>query len=582
MKLSAFKIENYRSIQDTGFQDINNDGITALIGQNESGKSSILKALELFVSPENLTEDDLRDDSPLPIITCVFRLEKKELSSIEESENTIIHEDIKKYIASQGNIIQLQRVWPNKNDLSETFVQLENKSMVTFFNDIEHSAIEEEGAPSAICDCNTFTQIIYEYSPNITLFDDSTILPATIDLVDLKSSKSIVGKRGALNFLKIVGLNVATLTALVEGLEKTRINKIERANAKISELLQSFWSQKLGISDVISLTMDINVYDHRVPTKTGTYYLSFWVKDGTGNVRLAQRSAGVQWFVSFFLTLKSMPNTFDNLVLIDEPGVHLHAKAQGDILKLLESEKESMQIIYSTHSPYLLDIERINRILIVERLDEKNDIGAVTKVFRPQDIGSATYDSLLPLFSKMGISLSKQTVIKEKNNVLLEEISAYYYIKGFMKLLDKKFEAHFLPGSGCTKLPIMANLLTGWGIDFIVVLDDDSAGKYAAKELRLSSGLSDDRIINITKAEGIEDIFTLEDFLKIANLEKPSKYSSNSALAKGLKKPLIASSFLDKIDNGEITKETLSKETVTKMERLLKQIEEALKNRDLS
>ena len=77
MKLSAFRIRNFRSIIDTNWTRLAPDNITALIGQNESGKTSILEALNSF-STQIITVDMLRSDQSLPIISCEFQLDKKE------------------------------------------------------------------------------------------------------------------------------------------------------------------------------------------------------------------------------------------------------------------------------------------------------------------------------------------------------------------------------------------------------------------------------------------------------------------------------------------------------------------------
>ncbi|MEZ4999701.1 MAG: AAA family ATPase [Bacteroidales bacterium] len=73
MKLTAFRIENFRSIVDTGWQNISPDNITCLIGQNESGKTSILEALNVFYSGE-ICEDVLRSDLSLPVVSCRFEM----------------------------------------------------------------------------------------------------------------------------------------------------------------------------------------------------------------------------------------------------------------------------------------------------------------------------------------------------------------------------------------------------------------------------------------------------------------------------------------------------------------------------
>ncbi|HKL66376.1 MAG TPA: AAA family ATPase, partial [Bacteroidales bacterium] len=73
MKLKAFRIENFRSVADTGMQNISPDNITCLIGQNESGKTSILESLKVFSSGV-ISEDVLRSDLSLPRVTCRFEV----------------------------------------------------------------------------------------------------------------------------------------------------------------------------------------------------------------------------------------------------------------------------------------------------------------------------------------------------------------------------------------------------------------------------------------------------------------------------------------------------------------------------
>ena len=85
MKLKAFRIQNFRSIVDTGFQELSPDNITAIIGQNESGKTSILEALAVF-GHDKITEDDIRSGSSSPVVTCVFSAEDSEIEEILKKE----------------------------------------------------------------------------------------------------------------------------------------------------------------------------------------------------------------------------------------------------------------------------------------------------------------------------------------------------------------------------------------------------------------------------------------------------------------------------------------------------------------
>ena len=139
-----------------------------------------------------------------------------------------------------------------------------------------------------------------------------------------------------------------------------------------------------------------------------------------------------------FLNSKVSAQESDNrIMLIDEAGANLHAAAQKDILKILESEREDLQIVYATHSPYLLDINNVHRVLAVER-KETSDRKTITKVYKFHDLGSANTDTLFPLYTNMGVDISHQEVIKKNNNVLVEEISAYFYLKAFWKLFQKR------------------------------------------------------------------------------------------------------------------------------------------------
>ena len=78
MKLRAFRIQNYRSIIDSDWKYLAYDNITALIGQNESGKTSVLEALESFYDG-TISDDVLRSDLTYPVVSCRFEIEKGDI-----------------------------------------------------------------------------------------------------------------------------------------------------------------------------------------------------------------------------------------------------------------------------------------------------------------------------------------------------------------------------------------------------------------------------------------------------------------------------------------------------------------------
>ena len=117
MKLSAFRIKNFRSVVDTKWITLASDNITSLIGQNESGKTSILEALFSF-SNGSISEDILRSDLSLPLVSCEFKLSKEEVQRFSSMENmpAQIAANIRK-----NQKVTLNRKWDNKSN-SELFI----------------------------------------------------------------------------------------------------------------------------------------------------------------------------------------------------------------------------------------------------------------------------------------------------------------------------------------------------------------------------------------------------------------------------------------------------------------------------
>ena len=108
------------------------------------------------------------------------------------------------------------------------------------------------------------------------------------------------------------------------------------------------------------------------------------------------------------------------VMLIDEPGLSLHARAQEDVLKVFEDLKDSMQLIYCTHSPHLIDTNRLYRILAVQRAHEEDDTSE-TLVLESNALYAASTDTLSPIYALMGVKVNNQDFIKAQDNILVED-----------------------------------------------------------------------------------------------------------------------------------------------------------------
>ena len=81
------------------------------------------------------------------------------------------------------------------------------------------------------------------------------------------------------------------------------------------------------------------------------------------SVSFDERSRGFVWFFSFLAYFSELEetNTNDLVLLLDEPGLALHATAQNDLLRYMEEKlAPEHQVIYTTHSPFMIYSEHLN------------------------------------------------------------------------------------------------------------------------------------------------------------------------------------------------------------------------------
>ncbi len=597
MKLIAFCIKNFRSIVNSDWRNLANDNITGLIGQNESGKTAILEALYSFYTGK-LLPDFQRSDGSLPEVSCSFHVELSEVEKIFQNSN--LPKGLLKKIKDIGNRINLKRVW---SDLNISQILLEEDSLrETFLRDQSvknnHDIVQEPAVTGEVSDKEAvtannvyrvtgeeFASRIFANIPTFEFFEDfSSLLPDTIDLEDLQSNNSEVqGFKGAKNLLAIAGIN---LQFLQSGDRRMVENQIERLNKSITTNFQEFWSQKIGKTNKISIEFELHHHDQSDLAKAGKPYLVFWIKDGEEKLYPKQRSKGVRWFVSFYLQLRASAQESEQrgrVFLIDEPGGSLHAKAQEDVLKVFEEIKDKVQVIYTTHSPYLIKLETLYRLLALQRADEEDD-KSETLVLDIHSLGAASIDTLSPVYTLMGVDFSHQQVIQRTNNVILEEISAFYYLSSFWKLCNSSKEAHFLAATGNSNIPQLANLFLGWGLEFIVVVDDDSSGRRRYNQLKDdlfgdNEVKAREKLLKIRDCDGIEDLFSKTDFKKHILNDASLEFSSTNSeymRSSGLSKPIAAFKFMQKVNRGELKLDDFQKHTQDKIQNLVGSLESML------
>jgi predicted ATPase len=204
------------------------------------------------------------------------------------------------------------------------------------------------------------------YFENYGILDSAVWLPRFIE--DLARDKTAPRTRTINAMFKHVGLDPTEITAL--GREQSRPSqqteqqisadqrqkderaiRLNSASIDISARFSAWWSQRR----------------HKIRYHADGDYFRIWIADDRRpyvEIELEARSKGFQWFFSFYLVflVESEEGHKDAILLLDEPGLDLHPTAQQELIGFFEQLSERNQLIYTTHSPFLIDGDHLHRV----------------------------------------------------------------------------------------------------------------------------------------------------------------------------------------------------------------------------
>jgi energy-coupling factor transporter ATP-binding protein EcfA2 len=312
----------------------------------------------------------------------------------------------------------------------------------------------------------------FEYCPVIELFEDfGSLLPNRIDMEDIISgNEQVEGYKAARNFLSIAQLDYSFFQQPSSRILK---QKIENLNHTLTQNFQDFWQQSIGRNNKINIQFELDHYSATYGDKAGKPYLEFWIKDEGERLYPKQRSRGVRWFLSFYMELKAAANINKKMILlVDEPGVSLHARAQEDVLKVFEDIKDKIQVIYTTHSPHLVEINKLHRLLAVQR-DNLDSLRSATRILDALQLSAASPDTLSPLHSILGNPAVSEGFSLKKFNLIVNDTGSFYILNAIIILSGFKGKVSVIPSTNVSSIPLLCNILMGWGLDFAVLLFDN-------------------------------------------------------------------------------------------------------------
>jgi len=399
----------------------------------------------------------------------------------------------------------------------------------------------------------------FEYCPVFELFEDfGSLLPNRIDMEDIISgNENVEGYKAARNFLSLAQLDY---TFFQQPSSRILKQKIENLNHTLTSNFHDFWQQSIGRNNKIHIQFELDHYNSSYGAKAGKPYLEFWIKDEGERLYPKQRSRGVRWFLSFYMELKASANITDRhmVLLVDEPGVSLHARAQEDVLKVFEDIKDKIQVIYTTHSPHLVEINKLHRVLAVQR-DDVESMRSTSRILDPLQLSSASPDTLTPLQSILGNPLGNEAFTSTGVNLIVNDTGSFYMLNAIILLMGFKGKVCVIPSTNVSSIPLLCNIMMGWGMDFAVLLFENDSEIKMSDLLKSSVFKTDSHkkeiVIRMPGAFlNSEDILSTLDFKNHLLQTREGITVPNSVYIrqKELPRNFLLSRFLSNVKEGKI------------------------------
>lgn len=578
MKLRTVEITDFQSIRQSN--PFNIGDITCLVGKNESGKTAILQALyrlnPIIPSegkydvvddyPRSNVEDYQQDvdngtKEPAIVAKATFALDTDDLEEIVkdfgegllfEPELTLSkgYENVIRIGLQIDAKIAINSLIKNAQLPGELAVGFSECSTIDALESVAKSILKEENKEhinrllSAIAKINEKKGLIlYFYKtylegsvPKFLYFDEYYMMRGHENLESLK--KRIEEKKTRKSDYPLLGLIELARLKIDELFNPTRtewlINKLEGAGNHLSRKILRYWSQNKHLQ----MKFDVRPGRQGDPEgmQSGT---NIWARvyDSKHLVTtpLGTRSRGFIWFFSFLSWFDQQQRKNERLILLlDEPGLFLHGRAQEDLLCYMEEElKENHQVIYTTHSPFMVDPKRLDRVRIVQdkSMDADKELPQGedgTKVL--SDVLEATEDSLFPLQGALGYEIH-QSLFIGPYSLVVEGVSDLLYLQTISSVLDEQGREGLnskwtiTPVGGANKVPTFIALIGAQkGIMVATLIDIQKRdlpmieNLYKRKLLKKQNVLTYGDFTGTPEAD-IEDMFGPEFYLVLVNDE---------------------------------------------------------------
>ena len=584
MRLRKFRVRAYRCIHDSG--QISIGDLAAFIGRNESGKTTILQALTLLNKEESISELDLCDEMSEELKTEIriaegeFELNKHEIDIIHEKFNDIAKiNKIKIFRTNRNPEIQYDfgdtKIDTNMDENLKTRENFANKILEfieTIPNHIRIRLNAEFLKEPLQLNFENFKKKIWEINNNLMVLasveqkvisewnkiynekelDDLLIGRTKIDMLKNFIKENLHPRFVYFSDYKKIYGNIN----LNEYLSEVTNHKIEYKEEfdKTETVMNLFYLAELEIEKIKEykdspsrLIKFLNTSSNRLTTRLNPAWkgesihvdlrynpgnimsvvISDVHKDGTitNTVLLSRRAEGFKWIFSFIVNFAAETQRAElkeAILLLDEPARNLHPTQQIGIADLLKNLAGSNQILYATHSPYMVFDYTPGNLLVVE-LDKKKHL---SRIF--YDYWNADNKTLIPIIYGLSKGLvesitDKQIGINSRPIIIVETISDCMYLNSFDKLLQdpniSMNPLNIVAAYNKNSVLPLAIFYRNHGYRTFVILDNSDESKHISDQL-ISNKFSSIQTIffeHNDNIQTIEDYMSIEDYLFAVN-----------------------------------------------------------------
>jgi predicted ATPase len=366
MQLLRARVTNFKSIQDSTWVRLGD--VTCLVGKNESGKTAFLQALrKMSPAGGSGTDFDLRD-YPRKGLARYRATHQTRPAEAAAAEFELLPEEMLRLEEAFGPaVLASPRVVVRKNYRNETAWDLD---LGPHCAHLAERVIQEH---------------LVEFLPGLVYFDEYSLLPGKISLAEFRRRQA-EGRlddsdRTFLALLRLAGVRPGALEddQDYEGLRA----ELEAASATLTDEVLRYWTQNRKLR----VEMDV---------AGGELHLRIWNERHRVSTPFGDRSRGFVWFFSFLACFSQLDvERADYVFLLDEPGLNLHAQAQKDFLRFIEERLAPQHpVVYTTHSPFLIDPARLDRVRTVEDVDGRGTVVS-------EDLERQDPDTVLPIEAAM-------------------------------------------------------------------------------------------------------------------------------------------------------------------------------------